>query len=88
MKNPKHQVHLTEFGDSAWNMQLRVWIPNVKDRYDLRNELNQAIVRKFNENNIEIPFPQRDLHFRSELKYQKNKSKEDSQVQDKKTEES
>jgi small-conductance mechanosensitive channel len=88
MKNPKHQVHLTEFGDSAWNMQLRVWIPNVKDRYDLRNELNQAIVRKFNENNIEIPFPQRDLHFRSELNYQKNESKEDSQVQDKKTEES
>jgi len=67
MKQPKHQVHLTEFGDSAWEMQLRVWIPNVKERYILRNEFNQAIVRKFNELEIEIPFPQRDLHVRSSV---------------------
>jgi len=67
MRNPKHQVHLTEFGDSAWDMQLRVWIPNVKDRYLLKNELNQEIVRKFNNYDIEIPFPQRDLHLRSGL---------------------
>lgn len=65
MKNPPHQVHLTEFGDSSWDMQLRVWVPNVKERYILRNELHQAIVRKFAEMNIEIPFPQRDLHVRS-----------------------
>ncbi len=73
MKHPKHQVHLKEFGDSAWEMELRVWIPDVKDRYILRNELNQAIVRKFADYSIEIPFPQRDLHVRSsvELPFQK-----------------
>lgn len=65
LDHPEHQVHLVEFGDSAWDMQLRVWIANVKDRYRLRNELHQAIVRKFNEYEIEIPFPQRDLHVRS-----------------------
>jgi len=67
MKFPRHQVHLSEFGDSAWEMQLRVWIPNVKERYILRNELNQAIVRKFEEMKVEIPFPQRDLHLRSSI---------------------
>jgi small-conductance mechanosensitive channel len=67
MKSPKHQVHLTEFADSSWEMQLRVWIPNVKERYILRNEIHQAIVRKFDEYNIEIPFPQRDLHVRSSV---------------------
>jgi small-conductance mechanosensitive channel len=67
MKMPKHQVHLTQFGDSSWDMQLRVWIPNVKERYVLRNEFNQAIVRKFAEYEIEIPFPQRDLHVRSSV---------------------
>lgn len=67
MKVPKHQVHLTNFGDSSWEMQLRVWIPNVKERYILRNEINQAIVRKFKEYEIEIPFPQRDLHLRSSV---------------------
>jgi len=67
MKSPTHQVHLTNFGDSSWDMQLRVWIPNVKERYVLRNEFNQAIVRKFAEYEIEIPFPQRDLHVRSSV---------------------
>ncbi len=67
LKAPKHQVHLRNFGDSSWDMQLRVWVPNVKERYILRNELNQAIVRKFKKYDIEIPFPQRDLHVRSSI---------------------
>jgi len=67
MKYPKHQVHLTQFGDSSWDMELRVWIPDVKDRLNIRNEINQAIVRKFEKMEIEIPFPQRDLHVRSSV---------------------
>lgn len=64
---PESQIHLAEFGDSSWNMQIRVWIPDVK-RYPItRNELNQAIVHKFREREIEIPFPQRDLHMRSSV---------------------
>jgi small-conductance mechanosensitive channel len=31
----------------------------------IRSELNCAIVREFRKHNIEIPFPQRDLHLRS-----------------------
>lgn len=64
---PKAEVHLIEFGDSSWNMQLRAWIGNVKDYPKIRNELNQAIVHKFREYDIEIPFPQRDLHVRSSV---------------------
>jgi small-conductance mechanosensitive channel len=67
LKNPKAQIHLVEFGDSAWNMQIRGWIPYVKDYPVIRDELNQAIVRKFREYSIEIPFPQRDLHVRSSI---------------------
>ena len=65
LKKPKHQVHLTQFGDSSWDMELRVWIPEVKNRFIVQNEINQAIVRKFEAMKIEIPFPQRDLHLRS-----------------------
>ena len=65
MDNPEHEVHLVEFGDSSWNMQLRLWIANVKDRYRFRNEIHQAIVRKFDKYEIEIPFPQRDLYIKS-----------------------
>lgn len=67
LQNPEPQVHLVSFGDSAWNMQLRVWIPDVKRYPIIRNEVNQAIVRKFQEYDIEIPFPQRDLHVRSSV---------------------
>lgn len=65
LDDPEAEVHLVEFGDSAWNMQLRAWIGDVKYYPRLRNELNQAIVRKFREYDIQIPFPQRDLHLRS-----------------------
>ncbi|MGM0546695.1 MAG: mechanosensitive ion channel family protein [Bacteroidota bacterium] len=68
MKNPEPEVHLIAFGDSSWNMQLRSWIPNVKDYPKIRNELNQAIVRTFRKYKIVIPFPQRDVHMRSSVK--------------------
>ncbi|MEL7833202.1 mechanosensitive ion channel family protein [Fodinibius sp. Rm-B-1B1-1] len=68
MQNPEPEVFLNEFGDSSWNMQLRVWIPDVKQYPKVRNELNQAIVRTFRKYGVEIPFPQRDLHVRSSVK--------------------
>lgn len=67
LKNPKYDVQLRSFGDSSWEMKLLVWIPDVKKRYTAQNELNQAIVRKFKKYEIEIPFPQRDLHVRSSV---------------------
>lgn len=73
MRNPKPQIHFKSFGDSSWDMQLRIWIPDVKKRYIIRNEINQAIVRKFNELDIEIPFPQRDLHVRSGIEFPNKK---------------
>ncbi|MBU0558422.1 MAG: mechanosensitive ion channel [Bacteroidetes bacterium] len=65
LKEPEPEVHFREFGDSSWNLKLRVWILNPKRHYYVRSDLNCAIVRKFREHNIEIPYPQRDLHLRS-----------------------
>jgi small-conductance mechanosensitive channel len=65
LKRPEADVLLTGFGDSSWNMTLRAWISNPKYHHKIKSELNCAIVRKFHEHNIEIPFPQRDLHLRS-----------------------
>lgn len=67
MEDPGPQVHLKEFGESSWNMEVRAWIYQVDEHPTVRNEINQAIVRKFRENGIEIPFPQRDLHMRSSI---------------------
>ena len=63
---PPEVLHMG-FGDSAWNMQLRAWIASPQEAYRVTSQLNCAIVRKFREHGVEIPFPQRDLHVRSPL---------------------
>jgi small-conductance mechanosensitive channel len=67
MKNPETDILFRNFGDSSWNMDLRVWINHPKRHHIIKSELNIAIVKKFREYGIEIPFPQRDLHVRSPL---------------------
>jgi small-conductance mechanosensitive channel len=67
LKTPEPDVLLSSFGDSSWNMELRVWLPDPYQYYFIRSEINCAIVRKFRQRGIEIPFPQRDLNIRSPL---------------------
>jgi small-conductance mechanosensitive channel len=67
LRDPEPDVLLREFGDSSWNMRLRLWIDNPKRHPVVRSDINCAIVRKFRENGVEIPFPQRDFHLRSPL---------------------
>ena len=67
LKNPKPDVLFDEFGDSAWNMRLRVWLKDPTNFYATRSVINCAIVQKFRHYGVEIPFPQRDLHVRSPL---------------------
>ena len=67
LKNPQHDVLFRDFGDSAWNMMLRVWVGTPKNHHIVRSELNIAIVNKFRKYGVEIPFPQRDLHVRSPI---------------------
>lgn len=67
LKQPEPTVLLAGFGDSSWNMLLRAWLGSPTRYYMTRSEINCAIVRKFKKYNIEIPFPQRDLHVRSPL---------------------
>lgn len=67
MKEPAPEVLHMGFGDSAWNMELRAWIATPQERFRIASEINCAIVRKFRARDIEIPFPQRDLHVRSPL---------------------
>jgi len=67
MQHPKPQVLLMNFGDSSWDMQLRFWLKSPDGYYRVRSDINCAIVRKFRERNVEIPFPQRDLHLRSSI---------------------
>jgi small-conductance mechanosensitive channel len=67
LKNPAPDVLHMGFGDSAWNMRLRIWLEHPRRHPEVQSDINCAIVRKFQRNGVEIPFPQRDLHVRSPL---------------------
>ncbi len=67
LTEPKPEVLLLGFGDSAWNMRLWAWVASPKGRFLIQSRINCAIVRNFRERGVEIPFPQRDLHVRSPL---------------------
>lgn len=67
LKEPKTEINFIEFGDSSWNLELRAWLESPKRYQIVRSDLNCAIVKKFRENSIEIPFPQRDLHLRTSI---------------------
>jgi small-conductance mechanosensitive channel len=66
LDNPEPAVRFLEFGDSGLLFELRAWTMTlVHKKGKLISALNFAIYDKFKENNIEIPFPQRDIHIRS-----------------------
>ena len=77
LDEPKSAVRLIKFGDNSIDLQLWVW---TKDKLQRKNvlvsNLNFAIWEKFRANDIEIPFPQTDLHIRSgQLELKRNKIK-------------
>lgn len=56
-------VVLDSFGDSSVNLKVMVWVP-VKTYYINDGEVMECIYKTLNDNNIEIPFPQLDIHKR------------------------
>ena len=61
---PSPRVRIRGFGDSSINVELLGWIKRPADRGLTTHQLNHRIIKRFREEAIEIPFPQRDLHFR------------------------
>lgn len=62
---PEPVVFFSAFGASSLDFELRCFVRDVRKRLLVRSEMNFEIDRLFRENNIEIPFPQRDIHIRN-----------------------
>ena len=66
LKDPEPELFFSGFGDCSLNFELAVWTSEMTSKpRRFRSELNYAMERKLRANQIEIPFPQRDLHLRS-----------------------
>ena len=64
---PEADVWFKGFGDSCLNFELLVWINNPTQQLPLQSDLYFSIFAALKQHQIEIPFPQRDLHLRSGL---------------------
>ncbi len=62
-KEPAPFVGLKGYGDSSVNFTLRVWC-DAAAYWDVYFAVNEAIIKAFNKENIEIPFPQMDVHMK------------------------
>jgi small-conductance mechanosensitive channel len=73
LKYPLPQLIFKQYGDSSIDFVLRFWTSEFINRPAIiKSNLYYAIFKAFKENNIEIPFPQRDLHLRSGFENQKS----------------
>ena len=60
-KEPPPQIGIQEFGDSSINIGLRYWIPS-NTYFKILYQVNLLVYKHLKAKNIEIPFPQRDVH--------------------------
>ena len=65
LEDPEPRVLFVEFGDSSLNFRVLAYVAHVSERLTTQSELHFAIDEAFRKGDIEIPFPQRDLHLRS-----------------------
>ena len=54
-------VVFDEFGDNSVNLFVTYWVL-VEEKFTKTGQVKEAIYNTLNEHNIEIPFPQRDVH--------------------------
>ncbi len=63
LKNPVTKCLVTAFGDSAIELEIRIWINDPQEgRSSVISNVLLEVWRAFREAGIQIPFPQRDLH--------------------------
>jgi len=61
---PLPRVRFRSFGNSSLDHELLCWVEQPVLRGRVTHELNTDIYKRFIAENIEIPFPQRELHFK------------------------
>jgi small conductance mechanosensitive channel len=61
LADPACKIAVSELADSSVNFILRPWV-NAADYWGVKFELTEAIKKRFDQEGISIPFPQRDVH--------------------------
>ena len=65
LDDPSSGVTFEGFGDSTLNFVVRTYLPDLDNRLSVIDALHTGIDQAFREANIEIAFPQQDVHVRN-----------------------
>lgn len=71
LKEPAPTIFFSGFGDHSIDFKLVVWVNKPGKVSPIESELRLLIWDEFAKRNIEMPFPQRDLHIRSGIPWEK-----------------
>ena len=72
LKSPPPTIWLSEYGDNSVNFIIHCWISDPEDGVgNIRSDVLKKLWWKLKENEIEIPFPQRDLHLRDNDQFER-----------------
>ena len=84
LSSPKPTVWMAEYGDSSVNFMIHCWITDPEMGVgNVRSMVLNNLWDLFQDNNIEIPFPQRDLNLRDNAQIQQLVAAISQRVQDK-----
>ncbi len=61
LSSPQPSVYVNELGENSVNLVVRIWAP-ISEWYGLKTRFLWAIKKVLEENNIEVPFPQREIY--------------------------
>ncbi|MEI7815770.1 MAG: mechanosensitive ion channel family protein [Desulfuromonadales bacterium] len=61
LSDPLPEAFFVSFGDSALNMALFFWVEEYSTLFAVTDKINSLIIKRFDENKIEIPFPTRTV---------------------------
>ena len=61
LKDPAHFIGLSELGASSVNFAVRAWV-KAEDYWGVFFDMNEKVYKRFNSYNLNIPFPQMDVH--------------------------
>jgi small-conductance mechanosensitive channel len=71
LETPEPKVLLMGFGESSVAFEARFWIDDPEEGVSsVRSEVYKRVWNLFHQHEIELPFPQRDLHFRNNEQFQ------------------
>ena len=66
--SPRPFVRFNDFGDSSLDFQVFFWVKEPFLVENTKSEIRYAIDDAFRKNGVQIPFPQRDVHIKTNVK--------------------